>query len=152
NAASPGNPLLGSSARKSKQMTVKTSLSNPYTLQWSPVDGADMHYILEALGDVMKQTGLEKVETRRRKKPFSGKKQEKEQCNGQTSRLQDENCSGDAKAHGWTNLQIRNQLAIGINEVTRALEKNELLLVLHKYLICCNFMTFLFCLSSAMET
>ncbi|XP_034985464.2 ribonuclease P protein subunit p38 [Zootoca vivipara] len=120
----------GSSARKSKQMPVKTSLSNPYTLQWSPVDGADMHYILGALGDVMKQIGLEKVETRRRKKPSSGKKQEKKECHGQTSRLQDENCPGDAKAHGWTDLQIRNQLAIGINEVTRALEKNELLLVL----------------------
>uniref|UniRef100_A0A8C5ZMR4 Ribosomal protein eL8/eL30/eS12/Gadd45 domain-containing protein n=1 Tax=Marmota marmota marmota TaxID=9994 RepID=A0A8C5ZMR4_MARMA len=31
---------------------------------------------------------------------------------------------------GWTPVQIRKQLAIGVNEVTRALERSELLLVL----------------------
>ncbi|XP_062976804.1 ribonuclease P protein subunit p38 [Elgaria multicarinata webbii] len=118
------------SARKSKQMIAKTSLNNPYALQWRTMDGADMHFILEALEEAMKRIGFKKIELRRRKKPCSGGKQEKEPCHGQISELQDENGTEDAKAHGWTDLQIRNQLAIGINEVTRALEKNELVLVL----------------------
>ncbi|XP_061443748.1 ribonuclease P protein subunit p38 [Rhineura floridana] len=120
--------VKGSSGRKSKRMTAKTSLNNPYVLQWRTLDGADMHFILEALEEVMKRIGFKKIETRRRKKP-SGKKQEKEH-HAQTSKLQDENDTEDIKGHGWTDLHIRNQLAIGINEVTRGLEKNELLLVL----------------------
>ncbi|XP_053121972.1 ribonuclease P protein subunit p38 [Hemicordylus capensis] len=118
------------SVRKSKPMIVKTSLNSPYALQWSTLSGADMHFILEALEEVLKQNGFKKIETRRRRKPCSGKKEDKEKCHADTSKLQDENEPEDTKAHGWTNQHIRNQLAIGINEVTRALEKDELLLVL----------------------
>lgn len=120
-----------SSVRKSKHVSVKTSLNNPYAPQWATLDGTDMHFILDALEGVMKQIGLKKIEFRRKKKKtHSGKKQDKEKCHDQNSNLQDENEKKELKSHGWTNLPIRQQLAIGINEVTRGLEKNELLLVL----------------------
>lgn len=96
-------------------------------LQWSPLEQANTHFILEALKEVMKKIEFRKVEARRKKKPRSRKKQDQEKC---TSKLQDENETAKTKKHGWTNQNIRNQLAIGINEVTKALEKNELLLVL----------------------
>lgn len=118
------------SAPKSKQIVIKTSLNSPYALQWSTLDGTDMHFILEALEDAMKQVGLKKIEFRKKKKPSLSKKQDKEQWQDGTCRAPEKNETEDAKAHGWTDLSIRGQLAIGINEVTRALEKNELLLVL----------------------
>ncbi|XP_060104421.1 ribonuclease P protein subunit p38 [Heteronotia binoei] len=118
------------SGRKSKQIVAKTSLNNPYALQWSTLDGTDMHFILEALEDAMKQVGLKKIECRRKKKPFLSKKQDNEQWQDDSSKVPERNDSEVSKAHGWTDLSIRGQLAIGINEVTRALEKNELLLVL----------------------
>nr|XP_008110681.1 PREDICTED: LOW QUALITY PROTEIN: ribonuclease P protein subunit p38 [Anolis carolinensis] len=118
------------SLRKSKHMTVKTSLNNPYALKWRSMEGGDMHFILNALEDVLKRLAFKKVELRRRKKPFPGQKQKKEQHCANTGELQDENESKEVQLHGWTSEEIRNQLAIGINEVTRALEKNELLLVL----------------------
>ena len=37
---------------------------------------------------------------------------------------------GDVLVSGWTPVHVRKQLVIGVNEVTRALERNELLLVL----------------------
>uniref|UniRef100_A0A8D0C656 Ribonuclease P/MRP subunit p38 n=1 Tax=Salvator merianae TaxID=96440 RepID=A0A8D0C656_SALMN len=118
------------SARKSKHMPVKTSLNNPYALQWNTLDAADMHFILESLEEVLKQIGFKKIETRRKKKPFSGKKQGKEQCQTHATKHRDADDAENVIAHGWTDVQVRKQLAIGINEVTRALEKNELLLVL----------------------
>uniref|UniRef100_A0ACB8FVR6 Uncharacterized protein n=1 Tax=Sphaerodactylus townsendi TaxID=933632 RepID=A0ACB8FVR6_9SAUR len=118
------------SVRKLKQIIVKTSLNSPYALQWSPLDRTDMHFILEALEDVIKQLGLKKIEFRKKKKPSTSKKEDKEQLQGGSSKPPEQNETEDTRAHGWTDLNIRGQLAIGINEVTRALEKNELLLVL----------------------
>ncbi|XP_077160829.1 ribonuclease P protein subunit p38 [Paroedura picta] len=118
------------SARKSKQISAKTSLNSPYALQWSLLDGTDMHFILEALEDVMKQVGLKKIEFRKKKKPSVSKKQDKEHRQAGSSEAPEKNETEDVKACGWTDVSIRGQLAIGINEVTRALEKNELLLVL----------------------
>ncbi|XP_007424770.1 ribonuclease P protein subunit p38 [Python bivittatus] len=118
------------SARKSKQIIVKTSLNNPYTPQWCTLPGEDMHFVLQALEEVMKQIGFKKIEDRKRMKPSSRKMREKEECCNHPGKFQDEKEADDPKAHGWTDVQIRNQLAIGINEVTRALEKNELCLVL----------------------
>ncbi|KAJ7322283.1 hypothetical protein JRQ81_018570 [Phrynocephalus forsythii] len=117
------------SARKSKHMTVKTSLNNPYALQWCTLEGDDMHFILDTLEEVMKQLSFRKEAFRRKKKPCSGQKEKKEPCT-QASKLQEKNEPENDKAHGWTNLHVRAQVAIGINEVTKALEKNELELVL----------------------
>ncbi|XP_054847506.1 ribonuclease P protein subunit p38 [Eublepharis macularius] len=126
----PAQGMKGS-VRKSKQIIVKTSLNSPYALQWSTLDGTDMHFVLEALENVMKQVGFKKIECRRKKKPYFAKKQDKEQCQASSSKPPNESETEDPKgAHGWTDLTIRGQLAIGINEVTRALEKDELLLVL----------------------
>lgn len=111
------------SVRKSNKMIVKTSLNNPFALHWSPLEQADTRFILEALKEGMKEIGLRKVEARRKKMPRSRKKHDQEEC------IQDKNETAETK-HGWTDQNIRNQLAIGINEVTKGLEKNELLLVL----------------------
>ncbi|XP_032091376.1 ribonuclease P protein subunit p38 [Thamnophis elegans] len=116
------------SARKSKQI-VKTSLNNPYIPQWCTLTGEDMHFVLQALEEVIKQTGFKKIEDRKRMKPTSRKRQKEEGCN-LPSKVNEDKGADDPKAHGWSDVQIRNQLAIGINEVTRALEKNELGLVL----------------------
>ena len=52
-------------------------------------------------------------------------------CDGSNSELPaEEETEGHQQAPGWTDMGIRRQLAIGINEVTKALEKNELLLLL----------------------
>ncbi|XP_015666689.1 ribonuclease P protein subunit p38 [Protobothrops mucrosquamatus] len=117
------------SARKSKQI-VKTSLNNPYIPQWCTLPGEDMHFVLQALEEVMKQIGFKKIEDRKRMKSTSRKRQkEEERCN-LPSKFHEDKETDDPKACGWSDVQIRNQLAIGINEVTRALEKNELCLVL----------------------
>lgn len=118
------------SARKSKHLTTKTSLNNPYALQWCSLEGDDMHFILETLEEVMKRLAFKKIAFRRKKKACSGQKDKKELPCAQPSKLQQRNEPEDDKAHGWTNLQVRGQIAIGINEVTKALEKNELQLVL----------------------
>ncbi|XP_070585395.1 ribonuclease P protein subunit p38 isoform X1 [Erythrolamprus reginae] len=117
------------SARKSKQI-VKTSLNNPYIPQWCTLPGEDMHFVLQALEDVMKQIGFKKIEDQKRMKPTSRKRRKKEECCNLPSKLTEDKGADDPKARGWSDVQIRNQLAIGINEVTRALEKNELCLVL----------------------
>ncbi|XP_020633627.2 ribonuclease P protein subunit p38 isoform X1 [Pogona vitticeps] len=118
------------SVRKSKQMTIKTSLNNPYALRWCTLEGEDMHFILETLEEVMKQLAFKKIAFRRRKKPCSGQKEKKKTPCAEAIKLQEKNETEDDKAHGWTDLQVRDQLAVGINEVTKALEKNELQLVL----------------------
>ncbi|ETE61508.1 Ribonuclease P protein subunit p38, partial [Ophiophagus hannah] len=117
------------SARKSKQI-VKTSLNNPYIPQWHTLPGEDMHFVLQALEEVMKQIEFKKIEDQKRMKPTSRKRRKKEECSNLPSKFNEDKGADDPKAHGWSDMQIRNQLAIGINEVTRALEKNELCLVL----------------------
>lgn len=118
------------SIRKSKHIIVKTSLNTPFAVQWHPLEREDTRFILEALEEVMKHIGLKKVEARRRKKPYARKKQDQEKCPSSPSKLHNENETAETRIHGWTDQHIRNQLAIGINEVTKALEKNELLLAL----------------------
>ncbi|XP_026537173.1 ribonuclease P protein subunit p38 [Notechis scutatus] len=117
------------SARKSKQI-VKTSLNNPYIPQWCTLPGEDMHFVLQTLEEIMKQIGFKKIEDQKRMKPTSRKRRKKEECSNFPSKFNEDKGADDSKAHGWSDMQIRNQLAIGINEVTRALEKNELCLVL----------------------
>uniref|UniRef100_A0A2D4IG62 Ribosomal protein eL8/eL30/eS12/Gadd45 domain-containing protein n=1 Tax=Micrurus lemniscatus lemniscatus TaxID=129467 RepID=A0A2D4IG62_MICLE len=117
------------SARKSKQI-VKTSLNNPYIPQWRTLPGEDMHFVLQALEEVMKQIEFKKIEDQKRMKPTSRKRRKKEECFNLPSKFNEDKGADDPKAHGWSDMQIRKQLAIGINEVTRALEKNELCLVL----------------------
>ncbi|NXT19533.1 RPP38 protein, partial [Syrrhaptes paradoxus] len=117
--------------RKAKKITVKTCLDNPFVFQWKTIDGEDMRFILQTLEERIKHIGLKKIETPRKKKRSVTKKQMEGRCDGSTSELpKEEEAEGHQQKPGWTDVSIRRQLAIGVNEVTKALEKNELLLLL----------------------
>lgn len=131
-AAAPQAPGRGS-VRKTRPLVVKTSLNNPYTICWSPLESEDMHFILQTLEDRLKAIGLQKIEDRKKKNktPFL-KKESREKCSNAVDISEDLKEKTDAKQQvsAWTPAHIRKQLAIGVNEVTRALERSELLLVL----------------------
>ncbi|KAF1663413.1 Ribonuclease P protein subunit p38, partial [Aptenodytes patagonicus] len=117
--------------RKAKKITVKTCLDNPFVFQWKTIDGEDMHFILETLEERIKHIGLKKIETPRKKKRSLTKAQMERQCDASTNELpKEEETEGHQQKPGWTDISIRRQLAIGVNEVTKALEKNDLLLLL----------------------
>ncbi|XP_074049015.1 ribonuclease P protein subunit p38 [Macrotis lagotis] len=119
------------SIRKAKSFTVKTSLNNPYAINWSTLERDDMHFILQTLEERFKHVGLQKIENpKKKRRPFS-KRQTKEEGTVDNDELpKEKETETSQKEPGWTPVHIRKQLAIGINEVTRALEKNDLLLVL----------------------
>ncbi|XP_029444676.1 ribonuclease P protein subunit p38 isoform X2 [Rhinatrema bivittatum] len=121
------------SARKAKPLTVKTSLNSPFSVKWNTVGGEDMHFILQILQEKFRQVGLQKIETPNRKRIRSITKRENthKKCNNTIEETAAEKETQDAEIkQGWTNFILRKQLALGINEVTRALERNELNLVL----------------------
>lgn len=128
-AAAPQAPGRGS-VRKTRPLTVKTSLNNPYTICWSALEREDLHFILQTLEDRFKLIGLEKIENKKRSKKQSLKKG-RDKCSIDVHMNEDlEEKTEDEQVSGWTSVHVRKQLAIGVNEVTRALERNELLLVL----------------------
>uniref|UniRef100_A0A8C5SXZ5 Ribonuclease P/MRP subunit p38 n=1 Tax=Malurus cyaneus samueli TaxID=2593467 RepID=A0A8C5SXZ5_9PASS len=117
--------------RKAKKTTVKTCLDNPFVFQWKTIDGEDMHFILETLEERIKHIGLKKIESPRKKKRSLTKKQmEKKGDVGANEVPKEGETENNQQKAGWTDISIRRQLAIGVNEVTKALEKNELLLLL----------------------
>ncbi|NWZ29093.1 RPP38 protein, partial [Asarcornis scutulata] len=119
------------SLRKAKKTTVKICLDNPFDIQWKTIDGDNMHFILQTLEESIKQIGLKKVEAPRKKKRSSTKKQMERKCDASNNELPTaEETEDNQQAPGWTDISIRRQLAIGVNEVTKGLEKNELLLLL----------------------
>ncbi|XP_062955878.1 ribonuclease P protein subunit p38 [Cynocephalus volans] len=132
-AAAPQAPGRGS-VRKTRPLIVKTSLNNPYTICWSPLEREDMHFILQTLEDKFKSLGFQKIEDKKKKKKTTFlKKQSREKCSIDVEISEDlEGKKPDAnqQVSGWTPVLVRKQLAIGVNEVTRALERNDLLLVL----------------------
>ncbi|XP_068942339.1 ribonuclease P protein subunit p38 [Petaurus breviceps papuanus] len=114
------------SLRKAKSFPVKTSLNNPYAVSWSTLERDDTHFILQTLGGRFRHIGLQKIEN-----PKQKKRQTKEKSSDDKDDVpKKEETEISQKVPGWTPVHVRKQLAIGINEVTRALEKNELLLVL----------------------
>lgn len=131
-AAAPQAPGRGS-VRKTRPLTVKTSLNNPYTICWSALEREDLHFILQTLEDRFKSIGLEKIENKKRSKKQFFKKQGRDKCSIDVHRsedLKEKKTEDNEQVSGWTSVHVRKQLAIGVNEVTRALERNELLLVL----------------------
>ncbi|XP_027514501.1 ribonuclease P protein subunit p38 isoform X1 [Corapipo altera] len=117
--------------RKAKKITVKTCLDNPFVFQWKTIDGKDMHFILQTLEERIKHVGLKKIESPRKKKRSLTKKQMERKCDATTNKLpKEEETESHQQKPGWTDISIRRQLAIGVNEVTKALERNELLLLL----------------------
>lgn len=131
-AAAPQAPGRGS-VRKTRPLTVKTSLNNPYTICWSALDREDLHFILQTLEDRFKSIGLEKIENKKRSKKQFFKKQGRDKCSidvHMSEDLKEKKTEDNEQVSGWTSVHVRKQFAIGVNEVTRALERNELLLVL----------------------
>uniref|UniRef100_A0A3B3R2E3 Ribonuclease P/MRP 38 subunit n=1 Tax=Paramormyrops kingsleyae TaxID=1676925 RepID=A0A3B3R2E3_9TELE len=119
---------------KKKPVSVKTSLNTPYCLQWNRLDQADMHFILGVLKEKLSELGLHKREVKGSHRWFSKKKEASTKCSEEESgdkvEATSEALPEDKVEQGWTNVGFRKQLAIGINEVTRGLEKNDLCLVL----------------------
>uniref|UniRef100_A0A8C4J9P8 Ribonuclease P/MRP subunit p38 n=1 Tax=Dromaius novaehollandiae TaxID=8790 RepID=A0A8C4J9P8_DRONO len=119
------------SLRKTKKINVKICLDDPYVIQWKTIDGDDMHFILQTLEERIKHIGLKKIETPRKKRRSITKKQIESKCDITNSELpKEKETEGDRPEPGWTDLNIRRQLALGINEATKALERNELILLL----------------------
>lgn len=131
-AAAPQAPGRGS-VRKTRPLTVKTSLNNPYVLCWSTLEREDMQFILQTLEDRFKSVGLQKIEDKkRRKRPPLIHGQGREKCVLDIGLIEDlkKKPDADKQASGWTPVHVRKQLALGVNEVTRALERSDLVLVL----------------------
>lgn len=93
-----------------------------------------MHFILQTLEDRFKSTGLQKIEDKKTRKRLPLiKKQSREKCSLDVGVIEDpkeQKPDANQQASGWMPVRVRKQLAIGVNEVTRALERGELLLVL----------------------
>lgn len=108
----------------------KTCFTSPFTPKWSPLPQEDMYFILNTLKDNFVSMGLEKKEP----KVFRPWRKNKKQESAQPQELDLQVCqdagSQDFPKSGWTDVAARRQLAIGINEVTKALERNELKLLL----------------------
>uniref|UniRef100_A0A8C2X340 Ribonuclease P/MRP 38 subunit n=1 Tax=Cyclopterus lumpus TaxID=8103 RepID=A0A8C2X340_CYCLU len=113
-----------------KYIPVKTSFTSPFTPKWGPLPQEDMHFILKTLKDKLVSAGLEKKEV----KVFRPWRKKKDQKHAATSELDPQVSQDgqvqDSSKNGWTDVAARRQLAIGINEVTKALERNELKLLL----------------------
>uniref|UniRef100_H3ACF9 Ribonuclease P/MRP subunit p38 n=1 Tax=Latimeria chalumnae TaxID=7897 RepID=H3ACF9_LATCH len=112
--------------RKPRPLPVKTTLNNPYRTEWSPLKREVMQFILETLQNKFKEIGLQKVEPPRKRRKHSDENSKK----GEKGDSASEDAEEKNKQQGWTDGESRKQLAIGINEVTRALERDELCLVL----------------------
>uniref|UniRef100_A0A8C5I483 Uncharacterized protein n=1 Tax=Gouania willdenowi TaxID=441366 RepID=A0A8C5I483_GOUWI len=127
----------GKSAKKEakKPIQSKTSLISPFTSEWSPLPQKDMHFILQTLKDKLLSTGLEKKEEKGFR-PWRKKLHQEKPAAVAAAVMESEPQMGEvfqgcvSSKNGWTNLTARRQLAIGINEVTKALERNELRLLL----------------------
>lgn len=113
-----------------KPIPAKTSFTSPFLPQWSLLPQEDLHFILKTLKDKLVATGLEKKEV----KVFRPWRKKKEQKPAATSEpappVSQDTQVCDSTKNGWTDVAARRQLAIGINEVTKALERNELKLLL----------------------
>ncbi|XP_077382320.1 ribonuclease P protein subunit p38 [Festucalex cinctus] len=106
-----------------KHIKVKTLFTSPFVPSWSPLPQTDMNFILTTLKNKLISMGLEKKE----EKVF--RPWRKKRGLDPSSTDTDTNKEDPPKG-GWTDVAARRQLALGINEVTKALERNQLKLVL----------------------
>ncbi|RXN30372.1 ribonuclease P subunit p38-like protein [Labeo rohita] len=121
---------------KKKPIPVKTSLNSPFTTQWSPLEREHKRLILNTLKAKLSAVGLQKQRVNRVRewgsKRRSRKKTSKPNEDQEPAPEPAESVQTPSKPTEpcWTNPAVRKQLAIGINEVTKGLERNELSLVL----------------------
>lgn len=126
--ATPGKTTKKETKR---QMPAKTSLDTPFSDRWQPLPQENTCAIQEALRRHLEATGLHKIETnvfRKFKERKNKKASATQECAGPESH--DAHVLQSSAKNGWTDRSARKQLAVGINEVTKALERNELRLVL----------------------
>ncbi|XP_036414283.1 ribonuclease P protein subunit p38 [Colossoma macropomum] len=107
---------------KKKPIPVKTSLNNPYNLRWAPLERGLKGFILKTLRDRIDTVGLWK--NPRKAKDFRSKRKAKERDSEPAE------AENGPQRPGWSDEAARRQLALGINEVTKGLERDELSLVL----------------------
>ncbi|XP_054903426.1 ribonuclease P protein subunit p38 [Poeciliopsis prolifica] len=120
---------LSKKARR-KQIQSKASFTSPFSAKWSPLLPKDKDFILRTLKDKLIATGLKKEEV---KKPHQWRKtmENKPDAAAEPVPQASEEAQGpNPTRNGWTDTAARRQLAIGINEVTKALERNQLQLLL----------------------
>ncbi|KAK7886786.1 hypothetical protein WMY93_026407 [Mugilogobius chulae] len=118
-----GTPKMPPKKEVKKFTQSKAYFSSPFQSQWSSLPQEDMHFILKTVKDKLVSSGFQKKEERLFR-PWRKKKE----VDSDTPKVMGE--GEKASTNGWTDVSVRRQLAIGINEVTRALERNELQLVL----------------------
>lgn len=125
----------GKSAKKESKRYIptKTCFTSPFTPKWSPLPQEDMHFILNTLKENFVSIGLVKKEPkvfrpwRKKKKQETARSKAAPDSDLQVSQ---DAASPESPESGWTDVAARRKLAIGINEVTKALERNELKLLL----------------------
>ncbi|XP_070768729.1 ribonuclease P protein subunit p38 [Enoplosus armatus] len=129
--ATAGKPDKKETKKQTKKyIPTKTSFTSPITPKWSPLPQEDMHFILKTLKDKLVSTGLEKKEVKVFR-PWRKKRDQKPAATSEPVPQVSQHAQvQDSPKNGWTDVAARRQLAIGINEVTKALERNELKLLL----------------------
>ncbi|XP_072108126.1 ribonuclease P protein subunit p38 [Mobula birostris] len=131
--------------RKIRPPKAKTSFSNPFAFDWCPLNQGSMEFILKKLQETFQQINLYKQESiQKPRKPRATKTSKNQENRNMEENVEgiregqkiedlkedDKVIRGPETKQGWTNVELRKQLAIGINEVTRGLEKDKLCLVL----------------------
>lgn len=99
----------------------KAYFTSPFLNQWASLPQNDMHFILKTIKDKLVSSGFEKKEI----KTFRQWRKKNKSDSPEKAKV-----TSDEGKRGWTDVSVRRQLAIGINEVTKALERNELQLLL----------------------
>ncbi|XP_072548369.1 ribonuclease P protein subunit p38 [Salminus brasiliensis] len=115
-------PGKAAKKEKKKPIPVKTSLNNPYDLRWAPLEKGLKAFIMNSLKEKIDALGLKKTQVR--VKGFRSRRRAKKR-DPEPVEVEE-----PARQPGWSDEEARRQLAIGINEVTKGLEKDELSLVL----------------------
>ena len=126
-ATTPGK---ASKKETKRQTPAKSSLNTPFKNQWQSLSNKDWCSIQKGIRSKLESMEFKKVET----KGFFKFKERKNKTPSVSpecvaTESQGANVLSTPKT-GWTDMSARRQLAIGINEVTKALERNQLRLVL----------------------
>lgn len=127
--ATPGKAKKKESKR---QFPAKSSIDTPFLNKWKVLPHNDMCAIHQTIKLKLECMELQKIETKVFRK-FKRRKNKKRPPVTPECDAPEESHSANVPIspnNGWTNKSARGQLAVGINEVTKALEKNELRLML----------------------
>ncbi|XP_058232318.1 ribonuclease P protein subunit p38 [Hemibagrus wyckioides] len=139
--ATPGK---ATKKEKKKPVPVKTSLNNPYDLKWKPLEKGHARFILKTVTEKLGSLDLRKQHVKVFRKWGNKRKAKKVKSDsadtveptqesrnrGGSDSVDNAEPTQESQNRGWTDKRLRDELAIGINEVTKGLEKNELGLVL----------------------